>query len=72
MNINLKPNLYENHIEVSQRTDKYKMCCSIFAPMINVYSNTDYGSDLSPDEFLNKIDQIVDVAVSRGSLNLNT
>lgn len=51
--------LYDNHIEISQTTPKtynYSMCCSVFAPYINLYSNTEYWINRWNDEVFKHID----------------
>ena len=60
----LRQNAYMDEIELSQRTKKYKMCCSIFAPNINLNYNTNRTTSLVI------VDKQVDIAVSEWTLDL--
>ena len=40
MKLNIKDNIHFREVELDQKTSRYMMCCSIFAPHINLAYNT--------------------------------
>ncbi len=73
MKINIKAQDVYNYIEISQVktwTYKYNMCCSVFAPFINLYSNTDYWIYKSVDDVYQDIDKAIEICLKNWTLDL--
>lgn len=65
MKLALRENIHRLEIERSQiEDDKHRMCCSVFAPHINLAYNTGIARSME------EIDKVVDIAVKWWTLNL--
>lgn len=64
MNLEIRQNKHMFEVELDQKTDKYKMCCSIFAPYTNLAYNT--WKLVTMD----LVDRDVDLAIEEWTLDL--
>ena len=67
----IRDNKYRNFLEISQRVNKtynYWMCCSVFAPFINLSFNTSYTK--SATQVYSDIDTVIEECLKAGTLDL--
>ena len=75
MNLTIRQNINKTEIELNQNTTKYRLCCSIFAPYINLLYNTSFwyvnGEYRTEKDLYWKIDKSIDNAIDNKTLDLN-
>lgn len=64
MKTTIRQNIYQRQIELDQKTPRFKMCCSIFAPNINLFYNTWTQTNIGT------VDKQVEIAVEKWNLDL--